>query len=37
MVYGEWEAMNAEAGSKLLVDDEELNREGLARHLRRRG
>jgi sigma-B regulation protein RsbU (phosphoserine phosphatase) len=29
--------MNAELGSLLVVDDEELNREGLARHLRRHG
>jgi DNA-binding response OmpR family regulator len=31
------ETMNAEASSILLVDDEELNSEGLARHLRRHG
>jgi sigma-B regulation protein RsbU (phosphoserine phosphatase) len=31
------EAMNAEASSILLVDDEELNREGLARRLRGHG
>src|SRR5918912_3970515 len=29
--------MNTEAPSLLVVDDEELNREGLARHLRRHG
>src|SRR5919201_27277 len=29
--------MNAEPPSLLVVDDEELNREGLARHLRRHG
>jgi sigma-B regulation protein RsbU (phosphoserine phosphatase) len=29
--------MNVEAGSVLIVDDEELNREGLARHLQRHG
>src|SRR5262245_13290851 len=31
------EAMNAQASSILLVDDEELNSEGLARRLRRHG
>src|SRR5205807_9220265 len=30
-------AMSGEPGSLLIVDDEELNREGLARHLQRHG